>query len=453
VPDTSTQVYAGVLQPRTSVDLAFSVGGYVQEILQLPGSDGRLRFLQSGDHVSKGTVLARVRLIDYQSRVQQAEAQINGQEALSVQARYGEQLSEEGLSRSKIALVESITAENRSLAAVSEAKAGLAAANHQVDEAVSSADLAKTEYDRANQLYTHNALPKADYDRAKTQYDVAQTRVQQAEALVDARKAEVEQSKQVYAASKSTIQEMQTQIRSAEAQVHQANAQYSASAASVNAARAQFTQATLPLDDALLKAPIDGVILKRIVEVGSLASPGVPCFTLADMSSMKAVFGIPDTKLRDFHLGQHIGIQIEALPGRQLTGIVTSIASDADPASRVYPMEVTISNAGGVLKSGMIAKLVLKPRTNTVNQTTVPLAAVFPQPDRPDQFAVYTIAPQPCRAQNGSECGIAQVRSITIRRIAGDSVVVSQGLTPGEQVISTGAGLAYNGARVVVVQN
>src|SRR5512143_3698656 len=52
--------YSATVQPSEQVSLAFKVGGYVREVLQRPGVDGRPRDLQQGDPVTKGTVLARI---------------------------------------------------------------------------------------------------------------------------------------------------------------------------------------------------------------------------------------------------------------------------------------------------------------------------------------------------------------------------------------------------------
>lgn len=444
--DTSTQIYSGAFVPIMQVDLAFSVGGYVQEIQQVRGVDGRLRWLHEGDRVTKGSVLARVRLMDYQSRVQQAQAQISGQEAGNLQAQYGKQLAVEQLNRAKIALIETTAAANRSLAAINEAKAGLSAATHQVDEAVAAADLATVEFTRAQQLFERNALPKAQYDAVKTKYDIAKTQVEQARSLVDARQAQVAQCEQVHEATKATIQGMQTQIRAAETQVEQADAQITASKAAVSGAKAQLTQASLPLNDAVLKAPVDGVILKRIIEVGNLASPGMPCFVLADMASMKAVFGIPDTEIRRLQLGQRVAIETQSLSGQHLTGTVTSIAPNADPTSRVYPIEVTVANPKGMIKSGMIAKLTLQEHRVEASGLTVPLGAILPAPDRPKQFAVYVVEHQGGHA-------VARLRNITLGKLMGDGVVVLSGLRPGDEVVSSGTTIVNDGARVAVVND
>ena len=74
---TSTgQRYSANINPYTQVNLAFKVAGYIEEVLQVKGADGRMRDVQGGDWVTKATVLAQVRQIDYQEEVSQAKAQL-----------------------------------------------------------------------------------------------------------------------------------------------------------------------------------------------------------------------------------------------------------------------------------------------------------------------------------------------------------------------------------------
>src|SRR5437879_12677860 len=70
-----SQRYSASIAPRTQVDLAFKVGGYIVSVPQVKGSDGQWRYLQQGDVVSKGAILARVRPTDYAAKVDQAKAQ------------------------------------------------------------------------------------------------------------------------------------------------------------------------------------------------------------------------------------------------------------------------------------------------------------------------------------------------------------------------------------------
>src|SRR6185295_13838354 len=68
--------YSATIQPYEQVPLSFKVSGYVSEVSRRPGPDGRLRNLQQGDLVRRGTVLARVNPADYQEKVNQAKAQL-----------------------------------------------------------------------------------------------------------------------------------------------------------------------------------------------------------------------------------------------------------------------------------------------------------------------------------------------------------------------------------------
>src|SRR5689334_1503934 len=67
--------YSATIIPRTEVELAFKVGGYVDALQQVRGIDGRMRDLQEGDRISTGAVLARVRQSDYQVKVNEAQSQ------------------------------------------------------------------------------------------------------------------------------------------------------------------------------------------------------------------------------------------------------------------------------------------------------------------------------------------------------------------------------------------
>src|SRR5262249_46248473 len=68
--------YSATIRPAAQLDLAFKNGGYVRELLQARGADGRMRSVQEGDWVKKGAVLARLREEDFTAKVKGAEAQV-----------------------------------------------------------------------------------------------------------------------------------------------------------------------------------------------------------------------------------------------------------------------------------------------------------------------------------------------------------------------------------------
>ena len=67
--------YSATIIPRTEVQLAFKVGGYVDALRKVRGVDGKMRDIQEGDRINVGTVLARVRQSDYQVKFKEAESQ------------------------------------------------------------------------------------------------------------------------------------------------------------------------------------------------------------------------------------------------------------------------------------------------------------------------------------------------------------------------------------------
>jgi multidrug efflux system membrane fusion protein len=326
--------YSASIQPYEQVPLAFKVGGYVREIRQLPGPDGRPRTLQQGDLVTKGTLLARLNSADYEERVHQAQAQVAEAEASLIKAR---------------------------------------------------ADAA-----RAETLYSAKALTRPDYDAA--------------------------------------------------------TAGLAGASARTEGARAQLESARISLRDASLVAPADGVILSRSVEVGALAGAGTVAFTLADLTRVKAVFGVPDLVIQRVQIGTSLRLTSDAFGALEFPGRVTAVSPSADAQSRVFSVEVTIPNPERQLKAGMIATVVVAAPTQAAlpaGAPTVSVAAIV-KSSRPGTFAVFM-------ADGTGDGAIARARDVTLGRIFGNRVAVETGLKVGDRVIVSGASLLVDGDRVRVI--
>jgi multidrug efflux system membrane fusion protein len=326
--------YSASIQPYEQVSLAFKVGGYVRELRQLPGPDGRLRPLQQGDAVTRGTVLARLIAADYQERVNQAKAQ------------------------------------------VAEAEAGLAKA---------TADAA-----RAESLYQAKALTGPDYDAA--------------------------------------------------------TAGLAGSLARAEAARAQLEAAQLSLADTTLVAPSDGVVLARNIEVGALAGVGTPGFTIADLTRVKAVFGVPDLLVQRVRIGAPLRVTTDAFGSEEFPGKVTAVSPAADAQSRVFSVEVTIPNPDRRLKAGMIGTVEVASAempTIPTGSTTVPVSAIV-KSARGGAYAVFV-------ADGADDAATARVREIALGPIAGNRVAALTGLKVGDRVIVSGASLLVDGDRVRII--
>lgn len=326
--------YSATIQPYEQVSLAFKVGGYVREVRQVKGSDGRLRNLQQGDAVAQGTVLAKIQPADYQERVNQAKAQLA--------------------------------------------------------EAEASLDKARADAARAQTLYAAQALTRPDFDAATSGLKGATARAE--------------------------------------------------------AARAQLEVADLSLRDASLVAPADAVVLSRSVEVGTLAGAGTVGFTLADLTRVKAVFGVPDLLVQRVQIGTPLHVTTDAFGGTEFPGRVTAVSPAADAQSRVFSVEVTIPNPERRLKAGMVGTVEVAASSLPdlpVGSPTVSVAAIV-KSSRAGAYAVFL-------AEGGEDTATARGRDVTLGPISGNRVAVLSGLKAGDRVIVSGASLLVDGDRVRVI--
>jgi len=324
--------YSVSLSPVTQVDLAFKVGGYVKDIHQVGGPDGRSRIIQAGDHVRQGAVLARLRESDYAVKLNQATSN------------------------------------------EADAKANFTQA--------------KLDFERAQNLYAAQSLTKSDYDASRARYESAQAKLRGA---AESRK-----------------------------------------------------EADISVQDSTLKALLDGVILKRNIEVGSLVSAGTVAFVLADTSVVKALFGVPDVIVQHVTLGQQLTMTTEAIPGAQFRGQITKIDPSADATSRVFQIEIKIANPDNRLKPGMIAVVSLPGQRDSASHLIVPLSAIIRPPGDGPEYTVYVVDKQEGRT-------LVHRRPVRLGPVLGNRVIVIEGVTQGETIVVKGTTQIVDGEQVRVL--
>lgn len=266
--------------------------------------------------------------------------------------------------------------------------------------------------DRREQARAQLARAQADYEHAKLSFD---------------------RTSNLYSTQSATKPEFD-----------QAKAQYDSSIAALDNAKASLAEAQTALDDSSLRAPFDGWIIKRSVDIGALVGPTAPAFTIADTRSVRAVFGVPDNAMGRIQLGQRQAITTDAFPG-EFSGHVTAISPAADPRSRVYSVEVTIPNPRNQLKSGMIASLALGGELLPARVLAVPLSAVIRDPQDPQGFAVLI-------AEGSEDPVTVRSRSVNLGDAYGNMIQVLGGLRAGERVVTAGSTLVRSGDKVRVIQ-
>jgi RND family efflux transporter MFP subunit len=223
-----------------------------------------------------------------------------------------------------------------------------------------------------------------------------------------------------------------------------ARAAYDTVQARRSGARALVSEAQNALSDSALRSPIDGVVVKRLVEVGSLVGPGTPGYVIVDSAAVKLMFGVPEPVLRRMPIGTAVPIVTESYPNVRFPGRVSGIAPAADPGSLVFDLEVTVANRDGRLKPGMVGILEIA-NGDGAPSLTVPLPAIVRSRTRPDGYAVFVIEDKDGKPH-------ARLRDVSLGAMAGNGVMVVAGLRAGERVIVTGATIVTDGEAVEILQ-
>jgi RND family efflux transporter MFP subunit len=267
-----------------------------------------------------------------------------------------------------------------------------------------------------------------------------QDKVQQAKAQLDRSQAELQKAKLSF----DRVSALYATQSATKPDYDSAQAQLASTTASVSGAQAQLSEANVALAYCQLRAPFSGWVVSRNIDLGTLVGPATNGFTLADTESVKAVFGVPDISISRVRLGQHLAITTDAFP-QTFDGRVSAISPAADPKSRVFSVEVTISNAHDRLKSGMIASLSLNGTQLTQSLLAIPLSAVVRDPSHANGFAVMI-------AEGGGDSPTARLRAVELGDIYGNMIAAKGGLNAGEAVITTGVNLIKSGDKVRVIQ-
>ncbi len=190
---------------------------------------------------------------------------------------------------------------------------------------------------------------------------------------------------------------------------------------------------------AVIKAPRDGLIQRRLANAGETVAAGTPILILgADDLGYVVRASLSDRELVQLSGGDQAVIRLDAYPGIQLSGTVSMISAAADPRTGTFPVEIQIADEGRRLASGMVAKMSLTPSSGAETALAyVPISAIVEGNGR--RASVYYVID-----------GRAKRVSVDVAFIDGDRVALSSGPGVGERVITDGALFVADGEAVRV---
>jgi len=216
-----------------------------------------------------------------------------------------------------------------------------------------------------------------------------------------------------------------------------------AAEATAKAAEAQVAALEATIAKKTIRAPFDGRISIREVELGQVLPAGASIASLQSVSPIHAEFWLPQQALAGLAVGQKVHVHSDVFPGATWEGAITTVNPEVDVATRNVRVRATVENLDGRLRPGMFASVeVLEgaPKDTLMVPATSVLYAPFGD-------SVYVLEK---KGEAGKEALTARQRFVRLGERRGDFVAVLDGLKAGEEIVSTGAFKLRNGAAVVV---
>lgn len=193
-----------------------------------------------------------------------------------------------------------------------------------------------------------------------------------------------------------------------------------------------------------IRAPFDGRISIRQVELGQVLSAGAAVASLQSVTPIHADFWLPQQDLVDLKEGQAVRLTTDTFPKDTWKGTITAINPEVDPGTRNVKVRATFPNPDGRLRPGMFANVeVLSAEQHDVVLVPVTAALYAPYGD-----TVYVIESKKDAA--GHETLTVRQQFVRLGEKRGDFVAVESGLSPGQRVVSSGAFKLRNGMAVAV---
>jgi len=225
-----------------------------------------------------------------------------------------------------------------------------------------------------------------------------------------------------------------------------ANTQADLDAAEARAKSAEATVANLEATIAkkTIRAPFDGRVAIRQVELGQVLSAGTAIASLQSVSPIYADFYLPQQALATLRPGQKTRLRTDIFPGAQWDGEVSTVNTEVDVATRNVRVRATFPNADGRLRPGMYANVDVLSSDKRPVLLIPATAAIF----APYGDSVFVLEEKKDPA--GKPSALARQKFVRLGERRGDFVAVESGLGAGEKVVSSGAFKLKNGMAVVV---
>jgi HlyD family secretion protein len=382
-PLTASVSSSGNLNAVITVQVGSQISGQIKELL-----------VDFNSLVRQNQVIARIDPETYEAKVSQARADLES---------------------SRAAVINQQAQVERARADVENAKAALLEAQAQTAKARVAVLDGKRDHDRKSELYRRELIAKSEMDTSEAAYQSAVAQVESTRA-----------KEQALAAA----------IRSSEAQAKVVDAMLDAARSQVKQKEAALRQAQVDLEHTTIRAPVDGVVVSRAVDVGQTVAASLQApvlFTIAqDLTKMQVETSVDEADIGRIRVEDRATFTVDAFPGENFEGSVTQIRKAPLIVQNVvtYTVIVGVNNQGGRLLPGMTAnvKLVVAEKPSVLK---VPNAALRFRPAG-DTAGAPTQGSRGPQAGGGTSEGSGQGGRPSLERIR-ERLVQSLKLTEPQQ--------------------
>ena len=337
------------------------VAGHIVELL-----------VEDNQAVKKGALLIRIDDRDFRARLEQAKAAVGIAEsrlraatariAMTRDSASGQMAQAQASSMSaESAQRAARDAMDSSRAIVASRRANLGAAQAELERAQQAWLRAKQDLDRTSQLVKQDLVAKRDHDQALTDergweasVRAAEQRVVQAQRDLSGAEADLKIRDTGYEPQQIGVVMAEARVANARAsrinaeaaqqEVRVREAERELAAAQLKEAQADLAVAELNIEHTMVKAPIDGVVAKRTVEMGQIVQMSQPLLAVVPLHEVWVVANFKETQLSGVKPGMVASIVVDSAPGKTYHGVVDSIAAGTGARFSLLPPETATGN-------------------------------------------------------------------------------------------------------------
>ncbi len=269
-------------------------------------------------------------------------------------------------------------------------------------------------------------------NQAEATFNVSQATIRQRQADLKLAQNNMERSKSLFERDllpRQTFDDTDARYQAAVAQLELAQAQMAQS-------KARLDELKINLSNTVITSPVDGFIGKRTLDPGASVGVNTSFMSVVDIRTVRLVINVVEKDLRRIHQGVTADTEVDAYPGEHFAGRVARLAPILDPATRTAQVEIEIPNPGYRLKPGMYARVRFTVEKHD-NALVVPTMSVV---DVQGKLGVWV----------PGEGDQPSFQAVTIGIEQQEFTEITNGVTEGQKVISTGAAALRAGDRIVL---